>query len=224
MLVTAPTHHPEAQPHLSADCGLPVVHLVDEDPRARAALCRLLRAAEGTRVECHAGLQAFLEAYDAEAPACVVADHGLRLQGRALQDHLQERGLPASVVFLAAGAGVPACADALRRGAVDFLAKPVDEELLLDAVARALARDAALRTRRDQQALIAGRLALLTPREREVLEHVTEGRLNKQIASDIGTTEKTVKVHRARAMEKMRVRSVAELVRLIERGRAEVAV
>jgi FixJ family two-component response regulator len=111
----------------------------------------------------------------------------------------------------------------LRRGAVDFLTKPVDESLLFAAVARAVAVDAGARALRAQQSLAASRLATLTPREREVIGHVLAGRLNKQIAADLGTAEKTVKVHRARGMEKMCVRSVAELVRLVERGRVAAA-
>lgn len=220
MLTTARTQRFEAPAPPMPDLALPVVHVVDDDPGVRAALTRLLRSLGSYCVEGHAGAQAFLEAYDAEVHACVVLDVRLPgLDGLALQQQLREREHPVPVIFLSACTDVPTCADAMRRGAVDFLTKPVDEALLFDAVQRALARDTLTRAQRADHDLIAGRLALLTPREREVLDQVTEGRLNKQIAADIGTTEKTVKVHRARAMEKMRVRSVAELVRLIERGR-----
>src|SRR6187551_1509991 len=197
--------------------ALPVIHVVDDDAGVRTAVARLLGAEGRYRVHTHACADDFLAAYEPEAHACVILDVGLPgLNGVALQEQLLLRGHAVPIVFLSGCADVPMCAEALRRGAVDFLTKPVDESLLFDAVSRALARDASLRAQRELQAQTAQRMALLTPREREVLAHVMDGRLNKQIAGDIGTAEKTVKVHRARAMEKMRVRSVAELVRLVE--------
>jgi FixJ family two-component response regulator len=113
------------------------------------------------------------------------------------------------------------CAQAMKRGAIDFLTKPVDETVLFAAVDRALEQDAKDRLARSARDATASRMATLTPREHEVLMHVIAGRLNKQIAADLGTAEKTVKVHRARGLEKMHVRSVAELVRQFERARAE---
>jgi FixJ family two-component response regulator len=123
------------------------------------------------------------------------------------------------IIFLTGSADVPICAAAMRNGAVDFLTKPIDEEELVRAISMALQHDAVRRVAREQKDMTDSRLSSLTPREREVLDHVMNGRLNKQIASDLGTAEKTVKVHRARAMEKMHVRSVAELVRMVERSR-----
>ena len=204
--------------------ALPSIHVVDDDALVRTAVSRLLASVGCYRVHSHRCADDFRAAYDPEAHACLVLDIRLPgLDGLGLQNELCESAHPAAIVFLSGCADVPMCADAMRRGAVDFLTKPVDESLLLAAVARALERDASLRVRWAQQAITESRMASLTPREREVLTHVMAGRLNKQIAADIGTAEKTVKVHRARAMEKMRVRSVAELVRLVERGRAATA-
>jgi FixJ family two-component response regulator len=121
------------------------------------------------------------------------------------------------VIFLTGHADVLMCANAMKHGAFDFLTKPVDDTVLLAAVAHALQRDAALRKVRAERAKTESRVATLTAREREVLRHVIAGRLNKQIAAELGTAEKTIKVHRARGMEKMQVRSVAELVRIVER-------
>jgi FixJ family two-component response regulator len=139
------------------------------------------------------------------------------LNGLEVQQALAERGVARPIVFLTGRADVPMCAQAMKRGAADFLIKPVNDEDLLAAVRRAVIRDR--RSRRNQAELesIRARLATLTPREREVYEHVVTGQLNKQIAGDLGTVEKTIKVHRARVMRKMRVTSVAELARLAER-------
>jgi FixJ family two-component response regulator len=203
---------------------LPSIHVIDDDDMVRAAVARLLASTGLYRVFKHACAAEFLAGYDPEANACLVLDIALPgLDGVGLQDELRGRSHPAAIVFLSGCADVPICADVLRRGAVDFLTKPVDESLLFAAVARAVAVDAGARALRAQQSLAASRLATLTPREREVIGHVLAGRLNKQIAADLGTAEKTVKVHRARGMEKMCVRSVAELVRLVERGRVAAA-
>lgn len=200
---------------------LPVIHVVDDEAAMRSALSRLLGADGLFQVHTHACAGDFLAAYDPAVHACVILDVGLPgLNGPELQDQLLHRGHAIPIVFLSGCADVPMCAEVMRRGAVDFLTKPVDESLLFDAVTRALGRDRSVRAQRELQSLTETRMASLTPREREVLVHVMDGRLNKQIAGDIGTAEKTVKVHRARAMEKMRVRSVAELVRLVERGRS----
>jgi FixJ family two-component response regulator len=187
------------------DAGWPTIHVVDDDAPVRTALSRLLGSAGCYRVLTHDCAEDFLACYDPEAHGCLVLDVGL------------------PIVFLSGRADVPMCADALRRGAVDFLTKPVDESLLFAAVARALDQDANTRALQAQQASATERIASLTPREREVITHVMAGRLNKQIAADIGTAEKTVKVHRARGMEKMHVRSVAELVRLVERAQVRFA-
>jgi FixJ family two-component response regulator len=198
---------------------LPTIHVIDDEASVRTAVARLLGSTGSYRVLTHDCAEDFLAAYDPEDAGCLVLDVGLpRLDGMGLQDALRGSPHPVAIVFLSGCADVPMCADALRRGAVDFLTKPVDETLLFAAVERALERDASTRAQQAQKASATQRIASLTPREREVITHVMAGRLNKQIAADIGTAEKTVKVHRARGMEKMHVRSVAELVRLVERA------
>jgi FixJ family two-component response regulator len=194
------------------------VHLVDDDAGIRNAVGRLLRS-HGYDVVAHASAEAFLDACDPQAPGCIVLDVSMPgIDGPSLQRRLLEEGDALPVIFLTGSADVPICADAMRRGAIDFLTKPVDEVELLRAITMALEHDRVRRFARSHRDLTESRLSSLTPREREVLEHVMNGRLNKQIASDLGTAEKTVKVHRARAMEKMHVRSVAELVRMVERA------
>lgn len=196
----------------------PVVHVVDDDQAVRTALARLLRS-RGYQVAVHSSAEAFLAGHDPDAHGCILLDVSMPgLDGPGLQRRLVEDGEELPIVYLTGSADVAICAAAMRDGAVDFLTKPVDEAQLARAVARALARDAGRRQAHKHQAQTEHRLASLTPREREVLDHVMNGRLNKQIASDLGTAEKTVKVHRARAMEKMSVRSVAELVRMVERA------
>lgn len=194
------------------------VHLVDDDEWVRNAVGRLLRS-RGFHVSLHADAESFLDAYDPGAAGCIVLDVAMPgLDGPGLQQRLVDQGDPMPIVYLTGSGDVPMCAAAMRNGAVDFLTKPVDEEELVRAVTMALQHDEVRRLARTHTARTEARLGSLTPREREVLEHVMNGRLNKQIASDIGTAEKTVKVHRARAMEKMNVRSVAELVRMVERA------
>ncbi|AMO24387.1 hypothetical protein UC35_18020 [Ramlibacter tataouinensis] len=197
------------------------MHVVDDDASVRGALARLLDG-RGWSVFAHASAESFVSSHDPEAHGCIVLDVAMPgLDGLALQQLLARNGELMPIIFLTGCADVPMCAGAMREGAIDFLTKPVDEEVLLAAVERGLERDFQRRSARERQHTAEERLSTLTPREREVLTHVMEGRLNKQIAADLGTAEKTVKVHRARAMEKMHVRSVAELVRLVERGRPD---
>lgn len=194
------------------------IHIVDDDDLVRNALGRLLRS-RGYRVHVYGSAEAFLEQHDPDAHGCLVLDVAMPgLDGPGLQQKLADGGEGLPIVFLTGCGDVPVCASAMRRGAVDFLTKPVDEDELVQAITIALARDLARRASHRRQASTQSMLATLTPREREVLDHVMNGRLNKQIAADLGTAEKTVKVHRARAMEKMHVRSVAELVRMVERA------
>jgi FixJ family two-component response regulator len=199
------------------------VHVVDDDAGVRAALARLLRS-RGYEAYLHADAQAFLAQHDPDATGCILLDVSMPgLDGPGLQQELLERGDAMPIIFLTGASDVPVCATAMRNGAIDFLMKPVDEEELVRAVTMALQHDSVRRMARGHRDATESRLISLTPREREVLEHVMNGRLNKQIASDLGTAEKTVKVHRARAMEKMHVRSVAELVRMVERARVAPA-
>lgn len=196
----------------------PRIHVVDDDASIGRALARLLGAG-GYDVVAHTSAERFLASYDPELHGCVILDVSMPgLDGLALQQSLATQGHQVAIIFLTGYADVPLCASAMRDGAVDFLTKPVGEEVLFDAIARALALDLRHRSVVARRTAVETRMASLTRREHEVLQHVMNGRLNKQIAADLGTAEKTVKVHRARAMEKMHVRSVAELVRLVERA------
>jgi FixJ family two-component response regulator len=211
-MVPHPTPAGDSRPEL------PTVHLVDDDAGVRAALRRLLLSHDYQVCTYESG-EDFLSRFDGSAPGCLVIDVAMPgIGGVELLRQLHAAGERPAAVFLSGQADIRTCAQALRHGAVHFLTKPVDEAALLGALEEAVRHDAALRREQRQQALVAARLASLTPREREVLAHVMDGRLNKQIASDLGTAEKTVKVHRARGMDKMGVRSVAELVKMVERA------
>lgn len=207
------------QPASLAQASPAQIHLIDDDAAVRVALVRLLRSRDYEVVD-HPSAESFLASHDPDEHGCILLDVSMPgLDGPGLQRRLQEDGDAMPIIFLTGSADVPVCAAAMRNGAVDFLTKPVDEEELVRAIEMALQHDTVRRLAREQKDATDSRLASLTPREREVLDHVMNGRLNKQIAADLGTAEKTVKVHRARAMEKMHVRSVAELVRMVERAR-----
>ncbi|MGH7674917.1 MAG: response regulator transcription factor [Gemmatimonadales bacterium] len=196
----------------------PTVFLVDDDPSVLKSLSRVLRSA-GLAVAPFASPLEFLRRHDPGLPGCLVLDIAMPgLDGLELQSALATSGHERPIVFLTGRADVPMSVQAMKRGAVDFLTKPVHEAALLEAVTVALERDTAARRAGRQRAEVRRRWATLTPREREVLGHVITGRLNKQIAAALGTAEKTVKVHRGRVMAKMQARSVAELVRLTERS------
>jgi FixJ family two-component response regulator len=197
----------------------PTIFLVDDEAEVRKALGRLLRA-EGFEVAAFASPAEFLAAYDPTAPGCLLLDMAMPghngHNGLELQQALGTRCSTLPIIFLTGTADVPMCAQAMRHGAEDFLTKPVNDADLLAAIRQALERDRQARLLRAGLDDIRRRLATLTPREREVLDHVITGQLNKQIAADLGTVEKTIKVHRARVMAKMQVTSVAALVRLME--------
>jgi FixJ family two-component response regulator len=193
--------------------------LVDDDAGVLKALSRLLRAA-GYDTRTYSSPNDFLAEHDPSIPGCAVLDLTMPgLDGLELQEKLAEQASERPIIFLSGKADVPRSVQAMKAGAVDFLLKPVERDVLLAAVARANEQDAKLRQERADRQAVERKLASLTPREREVLEHVAAGKLNKQIAAALGTVEKTVKVHRGRMMEKLGVRSVAELVRLTERAR-----
>ena len=196
----------------------PTVYLVDDDASVLKALRRLLSGA-GWSVEAFSSPQEFLDRHRDDAPGCLVLDVAMPgLNGLELQEALDARGSLLPIIFLTGHGDIPMSVRAIKRGAVDFLTKPVDGEDLFAAIRAAFGKGQALREARAEMDGIERRLATLTPREREVLAHIVSGRLNKQIAADLGTVEKTIKVHRARVMEKMQVRSLAELVRLAERA------
>ncbi len=193
------------------------VFIVDDDPSVRGGLSRLFKSV-GLAVETFSSAAEFLERGRGEEPACLVLDVRLpESSGLDLQAELAKAGVAIPIVFITGHGSVPISVRAMKAGAADFLEKPVDEQELLDAAHRALERDRQARRERAEVADLRRRLASLTPREREVLLYVAAGRLNKQIAADLGTSEKTVKVHRARVMEKMEVSSLAELARLAEK-------
>jgi FixJ family two-component response regulator len=197
----------------------PTVFVVDDYAPVRRAVSRLLHAA-GFAVAAFASPQEFLAQYDPRIPGCLVLDLDMPgVNGFELQRILAKKGSVLPIIFLTGHGDIPKSVRAMKHGASDFLTKPVNDEDLLAAICVAIEKDRALRREQTELSEIRARLATLTPREREVLEHVVTGKLNKQIAGDLGTVEQTVKVHRARVMEKLKVQSVAELVRLTERCR-----
>jgi FixJ family two-component response regulator len=199
----------------ASDC---MVYVVDDDPPVLKAVSRLLRAANFA-VTTFNSAQEFLERHDHSVPGCLVLDLSMPgLNGLELQEKLLETGEGLPIIFLSGHGDVPASVKAMKHGAIDFLTKPVERETLLPAVRTALAKDCANRLAQREVAMIRSRLSSLTPREYEVFQHVIAGQLNKQTAADIGAAEKTVKVHRARVMEKLQVDSVADLVRLAEKA------
>ncbi len=197
----------------------PTVFVVDDYAPVRRAVSRLLHAA-GFAVAAFVSPQEFLAQYDPRIPGCLVLDLDMpAVNGFELQRILAAKGSVLPIIFLTGHGDIPKSVRAMKHGASDFLTKPVNDEDLLAAVRAAIEKDRALRRRQTEFSEIRARLATLTPREREVLEHVVTGKLNKQIAGDLGTVEQTVKVHRARVMDKLKVQFVAELVRLTERCR-----
>jgi RNA polymerase sigma factor (sigma-70 family) len=165
-------------------------------------------------VRTYSSAREFLDQRGADSPGCVLVDLSMPgLSGLELQRALVQRGDARPVIFLTGQGDIPSTVEAMKAGAVDFLTKPCDEARLIRAVSGAVEKDRAARQAHAERHSIDERLASLTPREREVLKRVVAGRLNKQIAAELGTAEKTVKVHRARMMRKMQFDSLAELVR-----------
>jgi FixJ family two-component response regulator len=198
---------------------LSTVFLVDDDPSVRNALKRLIRSA-GYEVQAFASARDFLDCWraDEEGRGCLILDVRMPgLSGLGLQHHLQAANALLPIIFITGHGDIPMSVQAMKQGAVDFLPKPVKDKLLLNAIEQALERSAREHAAHEEIDDIRRRLDTLTPRELEVLRLVVTGMLNKQIAYQLGTVEKTIKVHRARVMEKMEVQSLAELVRLAER-------
>lgn len=194
------------------------VYVVDDDPGVLKAMCRLLRA-RGYQANPYASPRLFLEEHDASVPGCAVLDVSMPdLDGLELQRALTiTSGFHRPIVFVTGTGDVPTTVRAMKAGAIDFLTKPVKDEHLFDAISRAQEADAQSRKAHSELELIRGKVASLTPREREVFARVVAGRMNKQIAGDLGIAEKTIKIHRSRVMEKLRARTLADLVRMAEK-------
>jgi RNA polymerase sigma factor (sigma-70 family) len=195
----------------------PTVFVVDDDAAIRKAVLRLLRSA-GIAAAAFESPTEFLAQYDPNTPGCLVLDLEMPgFNGLQLQTALAEKGSSLPIIFLTGHGDVSKSVQAMKGGAFDFLTKPVNAKNLLPAIRAAIERDAVARVEQAKFSEIHACLDTLTPREREVLQHVVAGKMNKQIAGDLGITEATVKMHRARVMAKMKVQSVAELARLTER-------
>ena len=205
--------------------SLQTVFIVDDDPDVCRAVGRLVRGA-GYEVREFNSARAFLVAHEPEPPGCVLLDLSMpEVDGLQLQQNLVASGCHRPIVFLSGTGDVHNTVRAMRAGAVTFLTKPVDQDELMAALAEAFAIDAAGRARWETRNTILGRMTTLTPRERQVFEKVVSGRLNKQIAAELGTVEKTIKVHRSRVMRKLHAVSLVHLIELaklvglkVERG------
>ena len=194
-----------------------IVYVLDDEPEMVKALTRLLRA-KRFEVRGFTSVRAFLEASRPDDPACLVLDVAMpELDGLELQRQLRHRGILIPIIFLTGNGDIPMSVRAIKAGAADFLTKPVDAAALVPAVCAALQMAETRRQTIAETAALAARLATLTPRELEVMEHVVAGQLNKQIAADLGTGEPNIKLHRAHIMKKMKAKSLAELVRAAER-------
>jgi FixJ family two-component response regulator len=196
----------------------PTVYVVDDDLDLLKAIERLLQST-GLNVATFSSPHRFLESYDQNAPGCLVLDLALPgLSGLELQRALEQQASLLPIIFLTGRGDIATSVHAMKHGATDFLTKPVDDKDLIAAIHAALARDEERRRVRAERERVAECLATLTERERQVLELIVAGRLNKQIAAELGTVLKTIKFHRANVMRKMGVRVVADLVKLAERA------
>ena len=193
----------------------PTVFVVDDDPAMRQSLRWLLQSV-GLAVETYPTAEAFLATVDGARPGCLVLDVRMPgMSGLHLQEELKNRGIMLPIIVITGYAEVPTAVRALKAGAIDFIEKPFSDQLLVESVRHAIGLDQRARVTETERTEIAARLALLSAREREVMERVTDGKPNKVIAAELGIGEKTVEVHRANVMRKLSVNSVAALIRLV---------
>jgi len=194
------------------------IFIIDDDKQVMTALSRLVRTA-GYEVESYCAVQEFLDRYRPEVPGCIILDVALGdWNGLDVQRRLSAQGLKHPIIFISGESELYTSVQAMKAGAVDFLVKPVDADSLFQAIHTALERDLVGRHEYQERTTVRQRLAQLTPREYEVLSLVVRGKLNKQIAYELGIVEKTAKVHRGRVMTKMGARNLAELVRMAEQA------
>lgn len=199
------------------DTDVATVFVVDDDPQVRASIQGLLKSA-GLRSECFETAEQFLQRQPRGGPSCLIVDVSLPgISGLDFQQQLKKAGLQIPIVFITAHGDIPMTVKAMKSGAVEFLPKPFGRQQLLDAVQQALERDAVRRRQQAEIAQLQKRYGTLTPREREVMSLVILGMLNKQIGSELGTSEVTVKIQRGQVMRKMQAGSVADLVRMSEK-------
>lgn len=191
-----------------------VVYVVDDDDAVRRAFSALLESV-GYAYQVFPSAREFLKHYDSERQACLVLDIRMpEMSGLELQEDLHKRGIDIPIIFVTGHGDVPMAVQAMRKGAFDFVQKPFRDQDLLDQINRALQVDAAKRKDTADKAETVQRWSTLTPREKEVMALIVEGKANKVIAMDLGLSERTVEIHRAHVMEKMKVRSVAQLVKM----------
>jgi FixJ family two-component response regulator len=203
--------------------SMPTVFVIDDDLSILKALSRLLHSS-GFNSMTFSSPQQFLEQFDQGLNGCLVLDVEMpNLNGMELQQELAARGSELPVVFLTGHGDIPMSVRAMKQGAIDFLTKPVDDRNLIEAINGAIEKARINREAYSELTEVREKLEMLTPREQEVLTHVIAGRLNKQIAADLGTVEKTIKVHRAHLMAKLNVRTLAALVRLADKAGIKAA-
>ena len=197
----------------------PVVFVVEDEPDVRISLKRLLRSV-GLEARTYASAQEFLRSERPDAPACLVLDVRLPgLSGLDLQQELAAANIDLPIIFVTGHGDIPMSVRAMKAGAVEFLSKPFREQDLLEAIQRGIERNRITRQQSADLRTLQRRYALLTPREREVFPRVTSGLLNKQIAAELGASEKTIKVHRGQVMQKMKAESLAHLIQMAEKLR-----